>query len=113
MDHFKAILKPWTLPADSAISVPRGEQKNFILAEMWSPIEISALFKRVTIGGWIVNDKVYGKRIFLPDIVSVTWLWLDCAISPETLAVTPNDSQASVVGVPHSHSSALVGLFWA
>lgn len=69
MDHFKAILKPWTLPADSAISVPRGEQKNFILAEMWSPIEISALFKRVTIGGWIVNDKKFMEREFFSQIL--------------------------------------------
>lgn len=68
MDHFKAILKPWTLPADSAISVPRGE-KNFILAEMWSPIEISALFKRVTIGGWIVNDKKFMEREFFSQIL--------------------------------------------
>lgn len=69
MDHFKAILKPWTLPADSAISVPRGEKKNFILAEMWSPIEISALFKRVTIGGWIVNDKKFMEREFISQIL--------------------------------------------
>lgn len=34
MGHFKAVLKLWTLPADSAFSVPRGDQKNFILAQM-------------------------------------------------------------------------------